>query len=181
VFLVPSRALQKNSSPAIVILDIETSGLDPNTDSISLVGIADEQGIHQYRTAVEAALYLRALSQDSILLTYNGLAFDYSFLDKNMPPNQPFPRFQKHIDLLPIAETHFKHRVSKDAACHNLGIWLPADPASGADCASFAKQAFRPLMSFEKVCLHNAQDLYATRALYEKFKALGVIKNESPT
>lgn len=84
----------------VCILDIETSGLDPDSNWITCIGVMDDTGIYQFSSSAadfskdpleaEKKLLAKFLSALSVfeewgpLVTYNGKSFDIPFIYKRL-------------------------------------------------------------------------------------------------
>ena len=139
-----------------LVLDLETSGLDPTNNFITMVGTMDDDGVRVFSSpasefrkdplAAESNL-LHRLSEATFkchsLLTYNGLHFDMGFLATRLMRHQlPSPSFMsnnRHIYLMRYA-THLNGgaRISKDmAASKYCNLYV-----SRANSGSFLAQIY---------------------------------------
>lgn len=85
----------------IVYLDIETTGLSPNTDYVTVAGLYDGKKIKSYIHGVNMCDLIPDISQYDLVVTFNGKRFDIPFLKKRY--NIRFPPI--HIDLLPVLQS----------------------------------------------------------------------------
>ena len=97
-------------------LDIETTGLFPYQDKVTLVGILDSKGYHAFirgrnlrdiRTATDRhgirvqllRNVWRAIKKYDLIVTYNGTLFDLPFLESTVRGSKPLIGDIPHIDL----------------------------------------------------------------------------------
>lgn len=129
---LPSRETWRlaNEYPGrTLFLDIETTGLSFEGDSVTCVGVSDGVGTRAFVQGRDLAEFPDALAGIELLVTYNGASFDLPVL-RSAFPDVDFHRFH-HIDLrFPL------HRLGargglKGAEKH-LGIIRP-DALSGVD------------------------------------------------
>ena len=112
-----------------LFLDIETTGLSFDGDSVTCVGVSDGVSTRAFVRGRDLTEFPQALEDIDLLVTYNGASFDLPVL-RNAFPDVDFDRFH-HIDLrFPL------HRLGargglKGAEKH-LGILRP-DALSGVD------------------------------------------------
>jgi len=78
-------------------LDIETTGLSFEGDSVTCVGVSDGMSTQAFVRGRDLDRFPRALDDVELLVTYNGSSFDLPVL-RNAFPNVDFDRFL-HIDL----------------------------------------------------------------------------------
>ena len=76
-------------------LDIETTGLDFNTDTITTVALFDGSNLQTFVKGHNLQDFLPALTQYQVLVTYNGKCFDLPFIQKQFGVRIE----QAHIDL----------------------------------------------------------------------------------
>jgi uncharacterized protein len=80
-----------------LFLDIETTGLSFEGDSVTCVGVSDGATTRAYVRGRDLASFPEALEGVELLVTYNGSSFDIPVL-KSAFPSVEFDRFH-HIDL----------------------------------------------------------------------------------
>jgi uncharacterized protein len=89
----------------IALVDIETTGLTPGYDQITVIGLADTTGSRVFvagrpQTGDEVlAKFLDAIRQYRLVVTFNGAAFDLPFIEKQFR-DVNFRFDIPHIDLL---------------------------------------------------------------------------------
>ncbi len=80
----------------IAYLDIETTGLAPQTDYLTVVGVYDGSEVHSYVHGQNLEQLERDIAQYEMVVTFNGSMFDIPFLKKSMRRAR-IPRL--HVDL----------------------------------------------------------------------------------
>jgi len=115
----------------IALVDIETTGLTPGYDQITVIGLADtvsarafvagrpqpgDEGLDAFRLAIRAY---------DLLVTFNGASFDVPFIVKHFR-DASFHFEQPHLDLLPLARALGLSGGLKDME-KQVGISRPED------------------------------------------------------
>jgi hypothetical protein len=80
-----------------LFLDIETTGLSFEGDSVTCVGVSDGERVDAFVRGDNLSRFPEALDGVELLVTYNGASFDLPVL-RNAFPHVNFDRF-RHIDL----------------------------------------------------------------------------------
>ena len=80
----------------IAYVDIETTGLAPQTDYVTVVGLFDGKKAHSYVHGDNLSDFPRAIREYDAVATFNGSMFDIPFLKKSFPGIK-IPRL--HMDL----------------------------------------------------------------------------------
>jgi len=112
-----------------LFLDIETTGLSFEGDSVTCVGVSDGTTTRAFVRGIDLDAFPGALEGVELLVTYNGSSFDLPVL-KNAFPNVEFDRFH-HIDLrFPLHRLGVKGGLK--GAEKQLGIARP-DALIGVD------------------------------------------------
>jgi DNA polymerase elongation subunit (family B) len=173
----------------VLICDIETSGLDPTVDFITMVGKMDNDGVNVFSApasdfrndpyAAEDNLLHRLsaanFSYTDLLITYNGFGFDLPFLTTRLMAHKiPPPAFigiKKHLDLMLFA-THINggSRISKDMAASKYCNLYVARNSSGIWLAQIYNQKIVSDTQHVEAMGHNLQDLMVTYKMLEVWK-----------
>ncbi len=175
-----------------LFFDLETHGLNSEQDAISVIGVLYRDGVRQFygkekdilRDFNDWLTLLAVKGEELRLVTFNGTNFDLPFLSKRYAKNGLLLEAGfSHLDLAPIVWAKFArpgdspedlhHRLGKDAVCAKYGIYVPRAPVSAFECALLGKKGDASPIEWAGVLLHNAIDLYATLALFEKLKRFG--------
>lgn len=121
--------LAKEFPGRTLFLDIETTGLSFEGDSVTCVGVSDGSTTRAYVRDRDLREFPEALHGVEMLVTYNGSSFDLPVL-KNAFPDVEFDRFH-HIDLrFPLHRLGVKGGLK--GAERQLGILRP-DALEGVD------------------------------------------------
>ena len=92
----------KSFGNRIGYLDIETTGLSPQLSKVTVVGVYDGEDVHSYVHGKNMDEFFADISKYSVLVTFNGKAFDIPFLKKHYPEVN-FNHL--HIDLRPVLKS----------------------------------------------------------------------------
>lgn len=79
----------------VAFLDIETTGLSPYYNEITLIGIFDGKNIRTYIVDNNLESFTKDINKYSLIVTYNGALFDLPFIRAKFPNFNHHP----HIDL----------------------------------------------------------------------------------
>ncbi|MFC2002768.1 ribonuclease H-like domain-containing protein [Chloroflexota bacterium] len=81
----------------VAFLDIETTGLYPGADVITLIGLFDGQRTKVFIRGVNLQEFAQEVRKYSLIVTFNGKRFDIPFIRRTLGE---LPDYQAHIDLL---------------------------------------------------------------------------------
>ncbi len=79
-----------------VYLDIETSGMYPGADEITVIGIYDGYNVYTFVNGRNMSEFEQAIASYDIVITFNGSSFDLPFIRESFPGISLPPA---HIDL----------------------------------------------------------------------------------
>ena len=80
-----------------IFLDIETTGLSPNYDEITMIGVHGSDGTKVFISGIDLEDFPQALEGCKVIVTFNGARFDLPFIEQHLP-GVSFD--QLHIDLV---------------------------------------------------------------------------------
>ena len=143
-------------------LDVETTGLG-RQDQLTVIGVWRNGVLRQYVQGHDIADFLREWRRIEVLVTYNGLRFDWPMLARQlglacMPP---------HIDLMVEARVHGAVGGLKDVE-RMLGISRTDDEVgNGAEAVRlwYAYRQAGDCASLAKLLRYNARDVMSLVAL----------------
>ena len=81
--------------PRTSYLDIETTGLAPATDYVTVIGVFDGVKTHSYVHGQNLDDFIRDIRGYDMVVTFNGSVFDLPFIRKHMDAKLP----KLHVDL----------------------------------------------------------------------------------
>jgi len=119
------------SAQEIALVDIETTGLTPGYDQITVIGLADGNGARAFVAGKPQsgdellARFSEVIRGYHLLVTFNGVAFDAPFIERHFR-DANFHFDQPHLDLLPVARSLGLGGGLKDIE-KQLGIARAAD------------------------------------------------------
>lgn len=82
-------------SDSVAYVDIETTGMESETDEITIIGLYDGSRFRSY-VGPDTRQFPRDLERFSVIVTFNGSSFDLPFLRRALPE---LKLHQIHIDL----------------------------------------------------------------------------------
>jgi len=163
----PSPKDFKDLEQNVIILDIETEGLNKDVDNITCMGIlTKDHGVNQFLPSRNYLFdFLSNFDTEKyFLVTYNGKSFDIPFIEKCL--SKPFPNF-KHIDLSIFCKMLNNNRyISKSEACNRIGGFYTGNRTSGLYTARIYKNDLVSSDDHIQMLQHNAMDLCDTYRLY---------------
>jgi len=80
-----------------IFLDIETTGLSPYYNEITMIGVHGSDGTKVFISGIDLEDFPQALEGSKVIVTFNGARFDLPFIEQHLP-GVSFD--QLHIDLL---------------------------------------------------------------------------------
>jgi uncharacterized protein YprB with RNaseH-like and TPR domain len=81
--------------PKTAYLDIETTGLSPATDYVTVIGVFDGVKTHSYVHGQNIGDFAKDITGYDLVVTFNGSVFDLPFIRKHMDAKLP----ALHVDL----------------------------------------------------------------------------------
>ncbi len=86
-------------------VDIETTGVSPGLDVVTVVGLYDGAAVEMFVRGKNLGEFPKAAARYPLLVSYNGATFDVPFLQATFPSFQP----RAHLDLrYPLARLGYK-------------------------------------------------------------------------
>jgi uncharacterized protein YprB with RNaseH-like and TPR domain len=73
------------SFPRVAYVDIETTGLAPATDYMTVVGLFDGEKVHSYIHGINMGDFQRDIRNFDMVVTFNGSMFDLPFIRRSYP------------------------------------------------------------------------------------------------
>ncbi len=168
------REIQKSN---FCFLDIETTGFSRKRDQVVLIGLLFSEG-HEYKlrqyfledSFQEKKLlttFIKDLSEFDLMITYNGLSFDYPFIQhraknyqlplqlNNLKHIDLYKHIQKHKNRLPIENFQLKTIEKLLGICRKDGI-------SGGESADlYGKYTKNKDVTIrDRILLHNYEDIF---------------------
>ncbi len=171
---------------SILFLDTETSGLSGGTGTLVFmvgIGFLREDGFHVEQFFLsnpdQEMMFLNSISESlspfSVLVTYNGKAFDAPLLNTRFDLNNitsPIRTFS-HIDLLPLARRIWKYRL-ESRSLKNIEVEILKTKRTQEEIPGWEipqiyfdylrSEDARPLKG---VFYHNAMDVLSLAALFQ--------------
>jgi uncharacterized protein YprB with RNaseH-like and TPR domain len=157
-----------------VFLDIETTGLGPPIDYVTVVGLHDAAGTHSYVRGENLFMFPEAIGRYRLIVTFNGAQFDLPFLRARM--GDIFEN-HAHIDLRFVLRK-LGYRGGLKSIEKQLGIRRPdeLEGMDGFEAVRLWQNHLRGMSgSLEKLVAYNRQDVENLRPLisfaYEALRA----------
>lgn len=109
-------------------LDIETTGLYPGNDSITVIGVFDGTSAKAFVRGINLEDFADEIKKYSLLITFNGKRFDLPFIKSVLGD---FPSKQGHLDLLfPLRKLGYRgglKRIEVDVGIEREGALKQVD------------------------------------------------------
>lgn len=151
-------------SDSIAYLDIETTGLSPYEDDITVIGLYDGQDVHTFIRGENLRDFTNEIKQYRLLVTYNGAGFDLRFIGEEFPK---LDLNQIHIDLrFPLRRIGLTGGLK--AIEREVGIHRPkeTDGLDGFDAVRLWKEYQRgERESLDLLIAYNKEDIVNLKAL----------------
>jgi len=150
----------------VVYLDIETTGLSPAYDQITIVGVSDGEAYRVFRAGGDLDALPEYLRRFRVIITFNGAGFDLRFL------RAAFPRLvlpPLHIDLRRVTN-RLGLTGGLKAIERSLGLQRGAavEHLSGFDAVRLWRQYQRgDRNSLDLLIQYNAEDVLHLKAIME--------------
>ena len=147
-------------------LDIETTGLSPDFNIITLVGILDREGYHAFVYDQNLSDLREALEQYDLIVTFNGASFDLPFIERHFGS---LFRHTAHIDLrFTLARMGLKGGLK--AIERRLGVGRPSELSAlnGYDAVRLWHMWQRGSRgALDTLVRYNAEDVFSLPKLAE--------------
>ncbi len=151
----------------IAYLDIETTGLAPETDHLTVVGVYDGEKVHSYVHGQNLDQLEHDIAGYDMVVTFNGSMFDIPFLKKSMR-GAKIPRL--HVDLrFVLASLGVRGGLKKIEEKFGFGREGDLKGMTGYD-AVLLWQAYRKRgdrAALDRLVRYNAADISNLKALLE--------------
>ena len=89
--------LYRDFGHRVAFLDIETTGLYPDSDAITVIGLFDGQTTRVFVRGINLPEFAQEIKKYSLIVTFNGKRFDLPFIRRTLGE---LPHYQAHLDLL---------------------------------------------------------------------------------
>ena len=147
-------------------LDIETTGLSPQSSIITLVGILDTEGYHPFVYHRNLSDLREALEKYDLIVTYNGASFDLPFVEYHF--GSVF-KHKAHIDLRHVLG-RLGLKGGLKAIENRMGVARPSDLSAlnGYDAVRMWRMWSRGNEgALDTLIRYNAEDVYSLPKLAE--------------
>jgi uncharacterized protein YprB with RNaseH-like and TPR domain len=149
-----------------VFLDIETTGMGPPVDYVTVAGLHDARGTHSFIRGENLFTLPERIEKYRLIVTFNGAQFDLPFLRSHM--GDIFSR-HGHIDLRFVLR-RLGYRGGLKSIERRLGIRRPDEVAGmdGFEAVLLWRRYLRgDEKALEKLVAYNRQDVENLRGLME--------------
>lgn len=149
-----------------VFLDIETTGLSPYFDEVTVIGLFDGKAYKVFVKGENLEKFLQELSRFSMIVTFNGSLFDLRFIQNHFP-KVSFPPV--HVDLR-FATRRLGLSGGLKVVEQRLGLRRPKDVErlTGYDATVLWSRYLRGDKSaLELLIKYNMQDVISLKPILE--------------
>lgn len=169
-----------------LVLDIETSNLDPRRGVIFCVGILDDEAntIRCYGENGESERYIllrtaRAISNSTEVVTFSGTRFDLPFINyRNAVHRLPKIKPDRHVDVQRLLPRQANgHPASLEKSCRRYGIDSKQTPYSDA---LWQRARLGDTEALSAIAQHCREDIVSLRDLYYVVIAEDNMEDNSP-
>lgn len=179
--------MKEISSTDFCFIDIETTGFSRKNDYVVLIGLLYREDksykLQQYfleDLGLEKELlaeFMKALNRFELIITYNGLSFDYPFIQERAKIHRLPLKLNnlKHIDLYKHIQLNKKYLPIDNYQLKTVEKLLGInrkDEISGSDSVGLYNRYLQnkePMIK-EKILLHNYEDILNLPSITEIFK-----------
>lgn len=156
----------RHFSDKVACVDIETTGLAPGHDSITVVGIYDGKEARTYVKGIDLEEIVEELPKYKTLITFNGARFDLPFIKREFPEIE-FD--QLHIDLMyPLRRIGFSGGLKKVEQMLNISRSEDTTGLSGFDAVRLWREYERGNQrSLEILLEYNREDIVNLKTIID--------------
>jgi uncharacterized protein YprB with RNaseH-like and TPR domain len=153
-------------SDSAAFVDIETTGLSPRWDKITVIGIYDGKESKTYIRGINLDNVVEEFSKYRLLVSFNGARFDLPFIKSEFPEIE-FK--QLHIDLMyPLKRIGYKGGLKNIEKLLGISRSEDTEDMTGFDAVRLWKQYERgDLEALEKLIKYNKEDIVNLKTIIE--------------
>jgi DNA polymerase-3 subunit epsilon len=178
---VITTALGQTGNPRWIVVDVESSGLDPNADRLlAIAAVAVQDGAVRYHDSFETVLKQEIKSSKANILLHG---IGVRMQSMGLPPEQALAEFEQYVGGSPLLAFHapFDERLLSRAGKRYLGHplkgpWLDIMPLAAVLCPEVRAQSLDEWLSHFSLGVaarhRAASDVIATAELLLKLLAL---------
>jgi DNA polymerase-3 subunit epsilon len=178
---VITTALGQSENPRWIVVDVESSGLDPNADRLlAIAAVAVQDGAVRYHDSFETVLKQEIKSSKANILLHG---IGVRMQSMGLSPEQALAEFEQYVGGSPLLAFHapfderLLSRASKRYLGHALkGPWLDIMPLAAVLCPEVSARSLDEWLSHFSLGVATrhraASDVIATAELLLKLLAL---------